>query len=191
MVACSVTCAFSADKVCTLGIPPGNCACIIGLNGVMCSASEACDVCVLRVSSVSTTEMPMLEPRLRDRLNMAVPSLRREDFNVAKATRRERHEDHSGTASLRDARPHHGVHVHLQIESRHLPGREGGQRESGTDDEAHIDDIREARDDEHRDQGTQAARRGDQTGRDDRIVHEVLQQRRQQRERRIQQQRRR
>jgi len=42
-------------------------------------------ICVLRVNSVSTTEMPTLLPTLRSRLNTAVPSLRNCDARVPKA----------------------------------------------------------------------------------------------------------
>ena len=40
-------------------------------------------ICVLRVSRVFTTEMPMLLPRLRVRLKIAVPSLRSAGASVA------------------------------------------------------------------------------------------------------------
>ena len=55
-------------------------------NRVMCSPSLECMICVLRVSSACTVEMPMLLPMFRSRLNMEVPPERNCGASVAKDT---------------------------------------------------------------------------------------------------------
>ena len=100
--------------------------------------------------------------------------------------RRQRHVDEAGAKTLREARPDDRGAIHLQVEARHLPQRDRGQRKARGDDEPGVDFAHEPADDEHRHQGADAARRGDQAGQHDGIIHQVLQQRRQQRQRREQ-----
>ena len=68
--------AASPEGVVRLNGGTNNGACASGLSGRKCSTSRECTICVFWISSASKIEMPMLPPRLRIKLRIAVPCVR-------------------------------------------------------------------------------------------------------------------
>ena len=153
------------------------------LNGVKRLPSSAWLTCVICARTVETTEMPMLEPTLRTRLNRPVPSVRKWDRGWR------RQASYSGTKTSPRPRPWTTPRVMIGPSSimtvekpDHLPERIGRQRQPDEDEDARVDHAHQPPDDDHRDHRADAARRHDQAGGDHRIAEQVLQHRRQQRQ---------
>ena len=108
---------------------------------------------VLRVSSVSTTEMPMLLPMLRMRLNIAVPSLRSAGESVANADGRQRHVDKARAEALQRNRTRRRCAVSIcRSEAGHLPQRKAVSAKPTPDEQARVDLAHHASHNEHREQ---------------------------------------
>jgi len=114
-------------------------------------------ICVLRTSSVCTSEMPMLLPMLRIRLYMAVPCARMCGASVAKVAVL------SGTntrpsPNLDHARPDDILLRNRQRIGGHLPQRKCGDRKTDGQQQPQVDLADQAPDHHHREHGSEAAR---------------------------------
>ena len=100
------------------------------LPGVMSDASSACARAVPEVSIACTMEMPTLEPMLRSRLKIGVPSLRRSGRERGEGHRAERHEGEADAQALDHARDDDDAAAHVQRHAGHHVQRDRGEREA-------------------------------------------------------------